>query len=184
VTDEELKGAALQMLNMARTEFENEGLLGLVMASYFAGEGLRRMRQIEQLVERRFGVNWLNDERAKDIVFAVLRQLFTVAPPRGIAPPDGIAFAMCVNMFVPTEAFALLPAAERDYWLESHARQHEAVERGLFQLNDALTALVQTPERVCVCTQVVNSCDRPELNVIPQAAFEGRLRLFGKGEKP
>jgi hypothetical protein len=52
MTDAELKGLALQALNMAKRDLERNNRLGCFLASHHAGEGIHRMDQDRETTSR------------------------------------------------------------------------------------------------------------------------------------
>ncbi len=141
---------------------------------------LHRMTEVEALIIERLGENWLNSGRTKDIGFYLMR--LAVA----LQPPDAVVFASGGNRFKATEKFHALPGAAQHALLNSsHDRQHEAVKEGLLTLNDALSVVVQTPERVCQYVQDISPRGQPlappDAVCFPQSDFGGRMKMFGDG---
>lgn len=160
---------------MAKTELRYRHQLNGILAIYFEGEGLRRLRKIEKLVEEQCGVAWLNSGRAKDILFGVL-----CAGAKAIAP-DAIVIVTAADKFVPTDAFEVLPDAEKDrLFRDNHPRDMPQY----FQPHDILISLAQTPERVCLYHQRFDSkrfqfIGEAEVKIGPQDGFDGRLKMYG-----
>lgn len=172
LSDPQLEGLAAQAFNMARTDIER-GTFNFLLASYHAGERLHRMRKIEQLVIERCGEDWLNSEPMKDHVFGLLR-LFLA-----LAPPEAMVFACVINKFIPTEKFdALEMDAQKKILTGGHPGHHRAVQQGYLRIVDALTAIAQTTERICIRNQGINA-DVPEVSFWAADEFEGRMKLYG-----
>lgn len=181
LTDPELQGIAAQSLNMALKSMD-DGDFNFLIASYHIGDTppLHRMKKIEKTIIERLGENWLNSGRAKDTGFQVIRMCVE------ILPPDAIAFVTICNRFKTTPKFdALTPEQQQDLANATHDRHHQAVKSGLLTLNDALTAVVQTPDRVCQYIQdfeLGKTAGRPDVLFTPQEDFDGRLKMFGSSE--
>jgi hypothetical protein len=178
VTDEELKGLAAQMANMAKTDIRNSGsgLTG-VLAVYIPGIGLLRMAKYEQLAIERFGKSWTGSGEAKRHVFGVMR---TVAD---IVRPAAIAIATACDKGAETAKMISLPLEEQER-LAKETGFHDLVEQGYLEIQDAILATVHTPERVCIYTHVYlpeqgRFVGEPDVYFVPQAEFGGRLKMFG-----
>ena len=170
MTDAALQGMALQSLNMAKRDLER-GKFNFLLAAYHEGEGLRRMRSVETLVIEKLGRGWLNDARAKDAGFWVLRKATE------IHPPDAIAFAALASEMRPTEKMKALSPEEQRRLLESN----DMVD-GFMVSQDVVYITAQTPLRVCTCVQKVyrhRYIDAPELKIGDMTKFSGRSKLFG-----
>lgn len=180
MTDKQLEGLGAQAANMAKRDMEQrEGGFHFLLATYHdEDKQLHRMTRIEALIVERLGENWLNNGRAKDIGFGVLRIAIDHLPP------DAVIFATIVNRFTPTAAFRQLSHEQQTELLDSpHNRHHEAVREGLLEVCDALTATVQTPSRVCFYWQNFahgQPVGKPETTFANQDQFDGRLKMFGK----
>ena len=183
MTDEILKGIAAQAFNMAKLDRERGQFIWLIASYYESDERkLHRMSKLEKLVNGRFGEDWLNHHGKKDAAFGLIR--FAV----DTLPPDALAIATAINMFAPTDKLEKLPREEQQKLLEGGHNGHlKAVAKGLFTIHDALSVIAQTPERVCLYSQVMGkrgeSVGPPEVKAAPQAGFAGRLKMFGKESK-
>ena len=183
MTDEELTGLARQALNIAGKAWENTDYGGMVLASYHAGEGICRMEPVEKLIEAKLGQRWLDDERLKDIGYGVLREVVDMFATSSAAP-DAIVMVTASNMFLPTPKFQALPI-EKQKWLinSSNKDHHRLAAEGYLRVVDSRTAVVQTPERVCCCTQEVAGdrlVGQPTVKHFAQDEFSGRLKMFGE----
>jgi hypothetical protein len=182
VTDEELRGMALQALNMAKRELERGKPLGCFMATHHAGENIHRMDMVEKLLAEKLGEDWLNDEDKKDIGFGLMRQLLGVAW-NNVEPPDAFIIVTEANRFEPTKKMQKLPQEEQLAIANGgHAGHHRAVREGYFKLVDCLHALAQTPERVCLYVQPVDPprfVGQPRVEFFDQKNFGGRLKMYG-----
>lgn len=181
ISDDLLKGMAAQAFNMAKLDLERERF-NFLLAAYHEGEGLRRMAKVEALIIEKLGENWLNSGRTKDVGFHLLRIAC------GLKPPDAFAICTVVNWFKPSAAFFKLPPKKQQALLEAgHDKQHQAVAEGLMIVRDALNAVVQTPERVCIYIQGIRppaeTDGSPKIDFYDQADFGGRIKMFGE-EKP
>lgn len=182
MTDQELEGVARQALNMARTEAELRGEMGALFATYFDGEGIHRMRRVEEIIEQKLGRGWLNDGDKKEAAFGVLRkatQLF-------LLPPDAFVIVTPTNMFRPTEKLkAMGMEKQKELSARGNNYHHQMVRDGLMALVDSFTAVVQTQERVCIANQEVSrgrAVGQPHTYCIPQKDFGGRLKMWGEDE--
>jgi hypothetical protein len=182
LSDEELKGIAAQALNMAKRDAERGGF-NFLLAAYNLGDTppLHRMSQIEALIIKRLGEDWLNHGHTKDFGFKVLRTCIDMLPP------DAVAFVTMCNGFSPTEKFhGLDPEEQRKLVDAGHKVHHQMVKDGLLTVCDVLSALAQTPERVCQYVQKLDEHGRltgqPEVGFSPQENFDGRIKMFGKGK--
>lgn len=179
MTDKELQGIAAQSFNLARRDLE-KGCFNFVLASYFSGEGLKRLKSIERAIIDQLGEDWLNHGRTKDVGFQILRICVDTMPP------EAVVFVTGVNMFHRTEKLrAMGPEAEKALMGpgSTHNQHHAAVKEGLLTVHDGLTAVAQTPERVCIYQQMVDRryrpIDQPQTNFFDQETFGGRLKMFG-----
>lgn len=175
MTDQELEGIARAALNMAKRDWE-AGTFHCVLASYHAGEGLRRLKRIEDFLAESLGEDWLNSGRAKDGAFSVIRLGLRQMPA------DAFVVVTGANYFRPTAKLLADPALAEEIAAGGADRCHEAVGEGLLTMRDAFTAVAQTRERVCVRTQVIgggDSLEPPETHFVPQSEFGGRLKLYG-----
>jgi len=178
MTDAELQGLTLQALNMAKKDIERKQF-NFLLAIYHTGEGLHRMRRIEAHLSALAGEGWLNNGAAKDRVFGIIRMLVDAKPP------NAFIFVTSSNMFLPTAKMRAMPLEEQKKLVDGgHDAHHEAVKQGLYTLTDCLSAVSQSPERVCLYTQPVASDgsfrDQPEVHFIDQDCFGGRLKMFGE----
>lgn len=177
MTDAELQGFANQALNMARRDLrdpkvEFNFLLGLWFDN---GEGFYRAKRIEALVIEKLGKEWLSSGAAKDFGFDLIRLSVKTMPP------EAIVFVTATNQFIPTKKLLARPEEEqRALANSSHDRHHEGVKQGLYEILDGLTAVAQTPERVCMCSVIVGRTDiPPDIRLIEQDDFGGRLKMYG-----
>ena len=184
MTDDQLKGIAAQALNLIKLEIERQGEFGLFLASWNASDQppLHRMTQIERLLEDKLGRGWLNKPSAKETAFGILRMATEAFPP------DALVLVTATNEFRSTAAFKALPEQEQRRIIEAgHDEHHRAAAKGLLTLSDAVTAVVQTPDRVCVCTQILDGRKQPDgppqIQCGPQSQFGGRLKMYGD-QKP
>lgn len=180
MTDQELLGAARQTLNMARSDWELRGWpTSIVIASYHVKDNppLHRMRRIEALLQDQLGEGWLNDDAKKGRGFYVLR-LATAT-----LPPDASIIATPTNVFVATAKAKANPAYLRLMRAESATQRGKRVAQGLLEMIDSVTAVAQTPERVCTVAQPVDRggvyIGQPQVRFSDQAQFGGRLKMFG-----
>ncbi len=179
MTDRELLGAARQTLNMARTDWELQGWpSSMVIASYHAADAppLHRMRKIEQLLQDKLGRSWLDDEAKKDHGFYVLR-LATAA-----MPPDAVVIVTPTNMFKSTAKAMASPGLLKRMKTDTPGQRRQRVAEGLLELVDSVTAVAQTPQRVCTVAQPVRRgvyVGEPTVMFFDQAQFDGRLKMFG-----
>jgi hypothetical protein len=184
--DSELSGLAMQGLNMAKRDLEQEGAraFNFLLASHFDNEGLKRMRKLERVVIEKLGANWLNSGRTKDIGFGLVKMA------TALAPPDALVLVTVCNMFQPTEALKKLGKKQAMALLNAgHDRHHRAVGEGLLTVVDALVATAQTAERVCLTTQHLmprlaggrgfDFDGQPKIGFMPQTNFEGRTKFYG-----
>jgi hypothetical protein len=62
-----------------------------------------------------------------------------------------------------------------------HAGHHRAVKAGYLRIIDSLTALVQTPERVCnYMIDVDHPEEPPMVQCFDQSQFDGRIKMYGR----
>lgn len=185
MTDDELTGLARQALNMAGKAYEQTDYGGMVLASCHAGEGIHRMEKVERLFEEKLGRRWLDDEQTKDIGFGMLRKvvdMFSEAPPD--VRPIAIIMVTATNMFVPTEKLTALPIEKQKRLINgSRKDHHQLAAEGYLRVVDSRTAVVQTPERVCFCTQEVKRgklAGQPNVRHFAQDEFSGRMKMYGE----
>jgi hypothetical protein len=155
MTDKLLEGLAAQGANMAKTDMQHRGQINGVLASYFEGRGLRRMRKVEALLEEKIGKDWLNHDAAKHATFGVL--CFSVQH----IPPDAVVIAFGANMWM-----SLDPAAKGDKLP-----------------GDRLISIAQTRDRVCIREQEIRGrlvIGEPRIMFVDQADWKGRLKIFGE----
>ena len=181
LSDEDLKGIAAQALNMAKHDLELGRFNFLLAACNESGTiKLLRMAQAEALIIERLGQDWLNHGRTKDLGFSGIRSCID------LKPPDAVVFATMCNGFSMTEKFhALAPEQQKELVNRGHDAHHQAVADGLMLCEDILSAIVQTPERVCHYVQKVERgqfVGHPEARFSPQKDFDGRIKMFGKGK--
>jgi len=173
LTDPELQGIATQALNMAKFEIEKTRCLNGLIASYYADQGLKRMKKVEALIVNKFGKEWLNDWAKKK---SVLRMVATLS-----GAPDAMVLVTSVNRFLPTPALEALPPDEKKAILvSSHERHHQAVKEGLLCIEDCLMANAQTPERVCLATLPTKPDSVVDYSFIPQSHFGGIMKFWGE----
>lgn len=182
MTDQELEGMARQALNMALTEAELKGEMGALFATYFDGEGIHRMRKVEEIIGAKFGKGWLDDGDKKDAAFGVLRKATQLFP----SPPDAFVIVTPTNMFRPTEKLkAMGLKKQKELSMRGNDYHHQMAREGLMRIVDSFTAVVQTQERVCVASQEVDrgrAVGQPETFCMPQKDFGGRLKMWGEDE--
>lgn len=185
MTDQELLGIARQSLNMARTDRDLNGWpTGIVLAVYNVTDRppLHRMRLIEDLMLAKLGKGWLDNGAAKDAGFGMLRLAMAAAFRHA---PEAIAIATATNMFKPTAKYAALPRKEKIRIAKTargHFQHHRMAAEGLFEIVDSITAVVQTGQRVCNCSQPVERgtfVGGPTVHYFAQSEFEGRLKMYG-----
>jgi hypothetical protein len=172
MTDELLKGLAAQAFNIAKKDMER-GVFTALIASYFEGEGLRRMKVVEKRIAATLGEDWLNSGHKKDVAFDCIR--FCVDH----VPPDVVIIATVINRFTPTAKFHALPVERKKKLAGSGDECHQAVRDGWLTVCDALNVIAQTPERVCLYLQNLDGSNA-ECEFFPQAQFGGRLKMFGE----
>ncbi len=176
MTDELLKGLAAQASNMAKMEMRSHHQLNGLLAVYYEGDGLHRLRKIERLAVEHYGEDWLNSGQAKEIIFGVL------CAGALALPPDAIAVATVVTAYWRTPAFDALPTEERELVGDDPGRYPEYLKP-----HDALMSIVQTSERVCISTHRLQGSlliGQPEISVGPQEGFGGRIKMYGKSPHP
>lgn len=106
----------------------------------------------------------------------------------GEAPPDvrptAIIMVTATNMFLPTEKLTTLPIEKQKRLLNaSNKDHHQLAAEGYLRVVDSRTAVVQTPERVCCCTQEVKRGElvgRPDVKHFAQDEFGGRMKMYGE----
>jgi hypothetical protein len=95
--------------------------------------------------------------------------------------PDAAIIVTAGNAFKPTEKLQKLSFEERQTILNGGL----AVREGLLELVDCLSALAQTPERVCHYVQTVDhrwSVGQPEVRFFDQKDFDGRMKMYGRND--
>lgn len=175
MTDELMKGLAVQALNMVKHDIE-QGRFNFLLAVYNEGESLHRMKKIETLIIKALGEDWLNNGPAKDAGYGILREAVAMLPP------EALVIATPIKSFTPTEQFQKLSATVQKKILgDGHDRQWQAVEAGYLEVCDALMVVIQTSARVCLCQQTPGG---RKIDFFDQKGFGGRLKMFGaeKGE--
>ena len=182
MTDQELQGLTLQALNMAKRDLAQKTWRSCLLASWHKGEKIHRLEKIERVIEARLGVDWLNSGGTKDVAFGMMRAAVQ------LLPPDAFVFVTAINRLVPTPKLEALPHDEIVALLKApHDKHHQAVRDGFFELQDALAATGQTPDRVCLYFQQVGPhaqfLGQPEVSFMPLEGFDGRMKLFGKATK-
>jgi hypothetical protein len=178
MTDELLKGMCAQVANMAKTELRYRHELNGILACYHEGEGLHRMRDMERLLVELAGKAWANSGRAKD---AIVATLCLGTKSVRVAQPDAIVICTAGDKYYPTPAFDALPPDEKDRIFEA---THPRNMPQYFEPRDVLMVLAQSSERVCIYAQRIQMpgellLGEPEIIVTPQAAFNGRLKIYG-----
>jgi hypothetical protein len=172
LTDAELEGFARQALNASITEWRNTKKFNFYFGQVIPGEGLVRMGRIESTIIERLGEDWLNHGSTKDIGFGLLR-ISTV-----MFQPLALAFVSVCNMFKPTAAFEKLPPKRQQQIAEGGADKcHEAVKRGLLELDEGFSAIVQTPERVYMAHRIIGQ-ESITSQCGSQADYGGRTKLY------
>jgi hypothetical protein len=178
MTENKLTGLAHQTLNMAKTDMELRGFT-ILIACYHSGEGLHRMRKLEMELGERLGEGWLDSDERKDAGFDWLRIALNVA-----GPPDAIITVTRTNMFKSTEKLAALSDDETrkvEARSQRSAERLRMVDEGLFTLINSLTAVAQTPENVCICSQEVRRgafVGQPTTIQCSQAEYGGRGQMY------
>lgn len=176
VDDKILEGMTAQAFNMARKDMEQGGGFSFLLA-FHLGE-LRRMPELEGLIAHTFGVDWLNNPRAKDRAFEGLAKLVTVAQP------PAVVTACIVNQFNPTDKLLALEYAEQRRMLNAgHDRHHEMVREGWLRCADALWAMAQSRERICHKMQEIHPrtfqfIGKAEGGFSDAKDFDGRMKLY------
>lgn len=180
MTDQELHGIARQALNMARTEKEQGGWKSNIVLAWYRSSNdppLHRMRLIEDVLQAKLGTYWLDDGPSKEVGFLMLR--LAVESMR----PEAVAICTATNLFKST-------AKGRDLFLAAGKKldprsntpegRHEMVREGLLELIDSITAVVQTPQRVCMCIHAVGrGAGEVQTTFSDQADFDGRGKMYG-----
>jgi len=173
MTDELLKGMCAQVANMAKTEIRYRHCLNGILATYFEGQGLHRMRKVEKLVEEKVGPDWLNFGGAKDIIFGIL------CLGANVIPPDAIVISTVINDYRRLPAFDALPPDEQKRVWDAPVWPPPPQ---YFQAHDALMVVAQSPERVCTYSQKLLGdllIGEPDILLFPQAEWNGRLKMYG-----
>lgn len=163
-----------RVANMAKTELRTHQELNGIIASYIEGEGLHRMRKVEQLLIEAAGKSWTRSPAAKEVIFSGLA--FCAKTTR----PD--AFVLCTggDEYRQNAAFEALPPEEQERLMDAYHPKHMPQ---YFKAHDVLMVTAQTPERVCVYTQDIRIpgyllIGEPAIRFWPQSANIGRLKLF------
>lgn len=181
MTDQELHGIARQALNMARTERELTGKMGMVLAWYRSSQDppLYRMRLIEGMLAAKLGRAWLDSEGRKDKGFYMLRLATEVMQP------EAVAISTATNMYRSTKkgtALFLRDGRKLDPRSNTPEGRRAMVEEGLLELIDSYTATVQTPQRVCMVCQPVDRgvfTGEAQTQFFDQDEFDGRGKMYG-----
>jgi hypothetical protein len=178
MTDEKLKDLARQVATMAKVELSVRHELHGVLAEYWKGIGLRRMKTLEKKAIENYGKDWLDSGRAKQFIFGLL------CATAGVMPPDAVVISTGINDYEVTPAFLALREDERSRIFEGRiARNYPQY----FVPHRALMVTAQTPERVCLYRQRLQNgllIGEPEIEFIPQSEFKGRLKVFGTAPPP
>jgi hypothetical protein len=183
LTDAVLEGIAAQALNMVKRDME-QGEFHFLLGCYHedpvnpANGGFHRMTRCEEMIITMLGANWLDDEERKDAGFDVLR--FATK----MLPPDAVVIVTACDRFGPGERYNTLTEAQKKVLaLGPHDQHHKAVRDGYLAISEAILAVVQTEERVCLCGQdLVNGKPEgpPHASFVPQKEFSGRLKMYGR----
>ena len=186
LTDKQLEGLGAQAFNLAKRDLEQREF-NFLLATYHDGQGLHRMTMVEALITEKLGQQWLNNGRAKEIGFGIIRGAVDLVAGRKDLTPDAIVFASIVNNFKPTPKMDCLTSDRRRAIVTGgHDKHHQAVRDGYMSVCDALCAIVQTPTRVCMYRQDFdernNAIGKPNSFCSPQADFGGKMKFFGKDE--
>jgi hypothetical protein len=155
MTDDLLKGLAAQAANMGKADIQHRGELHGVLAVYYEGQGLHRMRKVEALLIEKCGKGWLNDEGAKHAIFGIL------CFGANVIPPDAIVVAFAANLYV----------------------SNKAGDKGPKVPGDRLISIAQTKDRVCLRDQELRGgslIGEPKIVFVDQIDWKGRLKLFGE----
>ncbi len=181
ISEAELKGLAVQALNMATRDLEQGISFNFMVAVYDAGMNppLHRARYVEKLVVDVLGETWMNGDVTKDCGFAVLRTAVT------LLPPDAVVIVSGGNGFKVTAKFRseLSPEQQQELFNASHARHHEAVKEGYLSVNDILVASAQTPALAGQWWRGVEGgrvVGELEGFITSQECLQGRLKMFGE----
>jgi len=182
LTDEQLIGLAHAVGNMVKNEVRNTGVCRGVIASIHDGQ-LHRMRKVEKEIIEHCGEDWLNNSAAKQAVFEMLR--FATQ----IMPPDGFAFGSVINRYRSTEKLSRLSEPEVHKLLHQSGKSYKQLmaEGWIDPPQDAVIAIIQTPDRICKFNQTYDPKERmfvgqPIVDCGPPEYFSGRLKMFGKEE--
>jgi len=178
LTDAQLEGLAAQALNLAKRDKER-GQFICLLASYDQQEGLHRMSKVEKIIADKLGENWLNNGRAKDLAFDLLRRAVQAMPP------DAVIFVTAANMFKATAKMETLSIDEQRRRIErGHDAHHQMAAEGYFEIIDCLIAVAQTPARICHRLQAIpprgHQPPPPETTFFNQEEFDGRLKFYGE----
>jgi hypothetical protein len=171
MTDQELEGLARQALNILHTEIRNAGRCSFFLGYHIPGAGLRRMPKVEALIVARLGEDWLNHGGKKELAFGLLRVCATMARP------EAVVLVTPMNHYRATDAFLKLPPDRQKFYSASANRNREAVARGYMTVDDSLTALAQTPERVCI-SSLITGQEQPLTNFWRQDEYDGRTKFY------
>ena len=90
----------------------------------------------------KLGKGWLGDDAKKDYGFHVPR-LATLA-----MPPDAVVIVTPTNAFKPTAKFKFRGETAKRA-TDTPEKRRRLVAEGLLELIDSVTAVAQTPQRVC-----------------------------------
>ena len=98
-------------------------------------------------------------------------------------PCDAFVMVTAANEFRTTPAFNLLSKEEGLAILNAgHDRHHQAVKEGLLAMYHTLTAVAQTPQRVCLYIQRMNEYHGyqgpPKVEFYDQQEFDGWVKMF------
>jgi hypothetical protein len=139
---------------------------------FYGENGLQRGSRIEALIAKKLGVDWLNDGAKKDAAFGIMQAA------SALLPPAAIVMVTAMNLFKPTARFEALPSEKQEYYASGNNRHHEGAKLGYFTIADGFWAIVQTPERVCIATQIIGG-DRPEKSVfMDHDDYDGRTKMY------
>ena len=175
MTDEFMQGLAIEAFNMAKRDIER-GKFSFLLATYHGEGRLHRMSKIEATIIRVLGEDWLNNGRAKDAGYGVLRDAVR------ILPPEAVVMASMIKLFTSTEKFQKLPHREQMEILNGgHDRQWQEVAAGNLAVCDALFVIVQTPTRVCIWKRSIPDGE-PQVDLLDQDDLGGRMKMFGAEE--
>src|SRR5262249_32212795 len=161
MTDAKLQGYAAQALSLLKTDFD----LGRSEPFLFAyvlddNSRLRRVRNLEATMVQRAGRDWLDHRDKKAQVYGFLRLCTS------LAQPEAVITANFIKMFLPTEKLRPLgqEVLMKPVTAPSHHDHYRAVAEGLLAVHEALMALAQTKDRVCVYT---HQCEKGQFDGKP-----------------